>query len=158
MNKSLRSCSQIIGHWETFPLCPMFVFNKLFTKSFQIFHYNCLIPFHCKLHPSIKGPGHFLRFYANFSKWLSLSLSFTFVHCPAFYRLSLPHRTTGVPLINKQLLLFFSKPMSQSVKDLEMIIVNPNKTLFQTSSNFSSLQPVKLLLPPFPLLLENKLS
>ena len=77
MNKSLRSCSQIIGHWETFPLCPMFVFNKLFTKSFQIFHYNCLIPFHCKLHPSIKGPGHFLSFYANFPKWLSL-----FHFCP----------------------------------------------------------------------------
>ena len=149
VNQSLRTCSQIIGHWETFPLCPMFVFNKLFRKSFQIFHYNCLIPFHCKLHPSIKG-WPFSEFLCKFFK---MTLSLTSVHFPALRRLSLPYWTPGVPLINKQLLLFFSKPVSQSSKDLEMIIVNPNKTLFQTSSNFSSLQPVKLLLPPFPLLL-----
>ena len=93
MNKSLRSCSQIIGHWETFPLCPMFVFNKLFTKSFQIFHYNCLIPFHCKLHPSIiKGPGHYLSFYANFFK-MTLPISFTFFLLSRFLS-SLP------PLLN----------------------------------------------------------
>ena len=150
VNQSLRTCSQIIGHWETFPLCPMFVFNKLSRKSFQIFHYNCLIPFHCKLHPS-KVQDIFWISMQFFKKWLSFSLWYFF--CPALFGLYLPYWTPVVPLINKQLLLFFSKPMSQSVKDLEMIIVNPNKTLFQTSSNFSSLQPVKLLLLPFPLLL-----
>lgn len=95
----------------------------------------------------------FSEFLCKFIKMTLSMLYLTLDLCPALFRLSLPYRTPGVPLINKQLLLFFSKPMSQSVKDLEMIIVNPNKTLFQTSSNFSSLQPVKLLLPTFPLLL-----
>ena len=100
------------------------------------------------IHPSKVWP--FSEFQCKFFK---MTLSLTSVHFPALRRVSLPYWTPGVPLINKQLLLFFSKPVSHSSKDLEMIIVNPNKTLFQTSSNFSSLQPVKLLLPPFPLIL-----